>query len=117
MTTKHLEKLKDILISSEDIELIILTKDHEILWYNEAMAREFGTPLQEARGRKCYEVMSGLSEPHEGCWVENAFRTGNAPTCVAEFDGKKYLMKRFLLTGDVAAEMVVPLPEEGERDA
>jgi PAS domain-containing protein len=114
--TEYIEKLKDALLSTQDIELIVLTKDHDILWYNEAMAREFGVPLEKAKGRKCYEVMSGLSEPHEGCWVEEAFRTGEPPTRVSEFSGKKYLMKRFLLTDDVAAEMVVPLPEEKESD-
>ena len=109
--TEYIEMLKDALVSTQDIELIVLTKDHEILWYNEAMAREFGVPLEEARGRKCYEVMSGLDEPHEGCWVGEAFRTGVPPTRVHVFGGRKYLMKRFILTDEVAAEMVVPLPE------
>jgi PAS domain-containing protein len=107
---EHLERLKDALISQPDVELIILTRDHDILWFNEAMAREFGVPLQEARGRKCYEVMSGIDEPHEGCWVPSAFETGTVEARVQTFDGKTYLFKRFLLTDEVGAEMVVELP-------
>jgi PAS domain S-box-containing protein len=60
-------------------ELVIYQDlDMRVLWANRASAESAGRPLDELRGRYCYEIWQQLSEPCEGCPVMRARTSGQA---------------------------------------
>ena len=48
-------------------QIAIIDLDHNITRVNKAMAARCGVPPEEMVGRKCYEVMHNISNPHATC--------------------------------------------------
>lgn len=65
--------------------IAIIDLDHTITRANKAMAHQCGVPQDEIVGRKCYEVMHGLSIPHVGCPHDRMIQDGyDCSLCVDE---------------------------------
>ncbi len=51
-------------------------RQHCVLWANQAACSSMGIAKDEIRGRHCYEIWRGSSEPCVGCPVTKAMETG-----------------------------------------
>ena len=56
--------------------IAILDNHHRVRQVNEAMARRLGVKGEEVVGKKCYEVVHGLSEPPDFCPHSRTVRDG-----------------------------------------
>ena len=59
---------------------LVIYQDLEmrVLWANRASAESVGQPVEQLRGKRCYEIWPQRSEPCEGCPVARARITGQA---------------------------------------
>ncbi|MFO7728618.1 MAG: response regulator [Desulfonatronovibrio sp.] len=55
--------------------IAIIDTRHRIVRINKPMAKQLGSSVEEARGRPCYEVVHGLSEPPAFCPHSRLLRT------------------------------------------
>ena len=105
------DKLSHTLIDSGACLITILNRKQEIVWFNESMTREFGT-LSDFQGRKCYEAFAGDAQPHSGCAVQTAFRTGHFERAVERLGGKPHLVLAIPIDDDHIAEVIIEIPEK-----
>ncbi len=105
------DKLSHTLIDSGACLITILNRKQEIVWFNESMTREFGT-LSDFQGRKCYEAFAGDTQPHSGCAVQTAFRTGHFERAVERLGGKPHLVLAIPIDDDHIAEVIIEIPEK-----
>ncbi len=78
----HLEHV----VGSLGAGLSLLDRDLNIAWVNEPMTAWFG-PLEDLKGKKCYEVYQGRDCPCEECPSLRSLETGE--TCVRDMPTQK----------------------------
>jgi len=109
--TPVLEQLIDALAGSEECYISVLDRGRRIVWFNEKMAAEHG-PLSDLQGRKCYEAFAGDTQPHAGCAVETALRTGHLERAVERLGGKPHLILAVPIEDGHIAEIIIEIPEK-----
>lgn len=107
------ERFKDVVMKSDVVEVLVLTKNMEIVWYNEALGAEFDAS-RDYLGRKCHEVFGGSAEPHDGCLVRGVLETGKAAKRVVTMGEGRYLEIVIPIDDGHVGELIVPLDAEGE---
>ncbi|MCD4690643.1 PAS domain-containing protein [bacterium] len=107
---KLLEELGSTLIECGACLITVLNRSQEIVWFNGAMAKEFGD-LSDLKGRKCYEAFAGSKAPHAGCAVQTALRTGQVERAVERLGGKPHLILAIPIDDDRVAEVIIEIPE------
>jgi len=117
---------REMLISSEISEhMIFYDKNLTILWSNGAAARSLGLTQDDIKGKKCYELWHGRTEPCEGCPVIGAMKTGTTKTKIVQTpDGRHYYIRGYPLLNDHgevdgAAEITLEITDlkKAEREA
>ncbi len=104
-------KLSRAMLDCEVCFVTVLNRQQEIVWFNETMAKEFGN-LSDFQGRKCYEAFAGSENPHPGCAVQTAFRTGHLERAVERIGGKQHLVLAMPIDDDHVAEVIIEIPEK-----
>ncbi len=104
-------KLSNALIDCEACLITVLNRKQEIVWFNESMEKEFGE-LSGFQGRKCYEAFAGDTQPHSGCAVHTALRTGHLERAVERLGGKPHLVLAIPIDEDHIAEVIIEIPEK-----
>jgi len=110
MTDLH-SKLSRTLMDCEALHITVINRKQEIVWFNESMTKEFGA-LSDFQGRKCYEAFAGDAQPHPGCAVQTALRTGHLERAVERLGGKPHLVLAIPIDGDHIAEVIIEIPEK-----
>ena len=70
----------------------------KIIWVNDAVRNSLGMPVEEIKGKFCYEILQGIDEPCKGCTAKSAAETGK--TQKDEFvtpDGKTWLSRSSII--------------------
>jgi len=63
-----------------------------IIWVNDAVQKHMHLPMDELKGKRCFEVIFGIEEPCPGCTASKACRTGRFQEGEVETpDGKVWL--------------------------
>jgi two-component system cell cycle sensor histidine kinase/response regulator CckA len=70
----HLDIAK--ILESSELPAFLLSKDHIILKVNQAFCQFFGISREDVEGKRCYELVHGLSELPDFCPLQ-----GDAYTC------------------------------------
>ena len=70
------EKEKDLILSSVNEVVLFQNRDFEIVWANRAAADYLGLDTDELKGRHCYYVWQGCTNPCDDCQMFNVFKTG-----------------------------------------
>ncbi len=109
--TQLFGQLSRALVDCEACFITVLNREQEIVWFNETMQKEFGN-LSEYAGRKCHEAFAGSPEPHPGCAVQTAFKTGHLERAVERLGGKPHLVLAIPLDDEHVAEIVIEIPEK-----
>lgn len=71
--------------------IALISEDFEILKINKAGYTSLGKPPEEIIGKKCYEVVHGLTAPIEGCSCNQTKMTGVGATGEITDRGRQYL--------------------------
>ena len=103
--------LSRTLVDCEALLVTVVNRKLEIVWFNESMAKEFGA-LSDFQGRKCYEAFAGDKQPHSGCAVQTALRTGHLERAVERLGGKPHLVLAVPIDDDHIAEVIIEIPEK-----
>jgi nitroreductase len=101
------EKLKDAIVDSDAIDLLILTKDMEIVWLNKHMESVVEAKLAEVAGRKCHEVFAGDPAPHPGCTAREAMRLGRPVRALETPGGDSHVVVALPLDEKHVGEVIV----------
>ena len=101
------ERLKESLLNSSHVEMIILNRQMEIVWYNGAMA--WAGELAQNVGRKCYQALAGDDQPHQACLVRKTLEMGKPQKGFQEWEGTRYLVLTFPLSQAHVGEVHVAL--------
>ncbi|MBN1323012.1 MAG: PAS domain S-box protein [Methanotrichaceae archaeon] len=63
-----------------------------IIWVNDAVQMHMQLPMDELKGKRCFEVIFGIEEPCPGCTASKACKTGRSQEGEVETpDGKVWL--------------------------
>ncbi|MEW6602023.1 MAG: PAS domain-containing protein [Nitrospirota bacterium] len=66
--------------------MVVVNRNFEIIYANTAYARQTSTPIEEIKGRHCFEVAHRSTKPcylnGEKCSVKNALETGSSSKCI-----------------------------------
>jgi len=71
--------------------IALISEDFEILKINKAGYTSLGKSLEEVIGKKCYEVVHGLTAPIEGCSCRQAKMTGVGAASEITDRGRQYM--------------------------
>jgi PAS domain S-box-containing protein len=95
----------NVIAGSSGIGMSLINPDYTIAWYNDLLAQWFG-PLEQIRGRNCFEVFEGKGAVCPECPTKVSLETG--VTVVAERCG---------ITTSVGADRIVAVTTSPIRDA
>ena len=79
------EEEKRIILDSLPDTVSLKDPDFRYIWVNKALQDQFGVPLKEILGKKCYELAWSLESPCDFCKVEEAIREKKPKTSVNKF--------------------------------
>ena len=83
-------QLKTALLDNmEEVVLFFRGPDLHIEWANQAAAKLINKPIEELKGRTCYELFTHGDKPCEGCPVLETFKTGEPADILKENDGSQ----------------------------
>lgn len=92
---------KAVILDSIHEHVALFDTQLRVQWANRAAALHAGIGAGELTGRKCYEVMAGVSEPCQGCPALEALADGNAHEATVEFsDGATWHTRAYPVIGD-----------------
>jgi hypothetical protein len=110
-----IDRLKDAIVDSGAIELLVLKRSMEVVWFNETLAGNVGS-LADHVGKRCFETFANDSEPHEGCTARKAFDSGSAHVAIEKMGDDRYLVVAIPLDEDHVGEVIAKLPQEVPDD-
>lgn len=103
------EKLKDAIVASDAIDLMVLTRDMEIVWLSPHMEEVVGAKLADVAGRKCHEAFAGDPAPHPGCTARKAMELGRPVRQIESAGGVPHLVVALPLDEKHVGEVVVKI--------
>lgn len=106
------EKLKQAIVDSELVELMILTNDLEVEWFDEQMAHVLEKSLDEVKGKTCYEGLAGDPEPHDNCTVRDAIAASQECGRYSESEKNHSIVVALPLGDTHVAELVIRIPKD-----
>lgn len=69
------EEEKRLILDSLPDTVSLKDPDYRYIWVNKVLREQFGLPLDEIIGKKCYELAWGIEVPCDYCKVEEAIET------------------------------------------
>ncbi len=104
-----LDSLGKALLESPFLAVMIVDQDLNIIWHNEAYARDLG--VENCVGQKCYEVTSS-DKAHAGCPTQITLKKGNYTRAFYDFGETNGLFFTIPLPDGLAAKVHTFLPKE-----
>ncbi|MBM3307980.1 MAG: nitroreductase family protein [Candidatus Eisenbacteria bacterium] len=106
---EHLEKLAQAVADSDAVDIMVLTRDMEVVWLSPHMEKVVGMTLAEVGGRTCHEAFAGDAAPHPGCTARKALELGRPVRQIESLNGVPHLVVALPLGERHVGELVVRL--------
>ncbi|HBE73674.1 MAG TPA: hypothetical protein DDW31_06280 [candidate division Zixibacteria bacterium] len=103
-------KLKDSLLESPHLAVMILSRNLDIVWHNSRFGEEFASQMP-VLGKKCHSV-NGSDAPHRGCPLRASFDRSKHVKGFFDFGDRNFFFISIPLGEGYAAKVHTFLPKE-----
>jgi PAS domain S-box-containing protein/putative nucleotidyltransferase with HDIG domain len=70
---EQVEKEREIILDISPLHILYQDINHNIIWANKAVCDSVGKYLSELKGKRCYQVLTGINKTCTGCPVERSW--------------------------------------------
>jgi len=105
-------KLKDAILDSPHLAVMILDRKLDIVWHNQRFGQEFRDSMPIV-GRKCFQV-TGSDKPHQNCPLRASFDRGKFTQGFFDFGDRNFVFVTIPLGDGYAAKIHTYLPKDAE---
>ena len=103
------ETLKQQVLDSPDLAIMILDRQMNVVWHNRRFAEEFGD-MAPLAGKKCYDITKA-GKPHQGCPLQISLN-GKYSKGLFDFGEKNFFFMTLPLGDGYAAKIHTYLPKQ-----
>ena len=105
-------RLKDSLLDSPHLAVMILARNMDIVWHNRRFGEEFAGQ-EPIVGKKCFRV-TGSDKPHQGCPLRASSERGKHTKGCFDFGDRNFFFVTIPLGDGYAAKVHTYLPKQAD---